>query len=201
MNSVSSIQQWYIYDSSHWGILFLLLLFSGILLQLNYLSGLKSSQECAWTFHYKNQVSTTIMWLHLFYHDDIQLNISLSTKGQLLPTYSLYDLPFFLHFCFIKMCMMKFKKKRLTPDPTALHKQSTGSQKLWMARFGWESLRLHWCIKSSLKLHPASIKCLILALMSVRWSNRTLLKAWREPAVSYPQGIVCASKTLNFTLN
>lgn len=50
-----------------------------------------------------------------------------------------------------------------------------------------EPLNVRRC---SLELHSVSVKCLILALMTVQWSKRTLPKAWRKPAVSYPQGIV-----------
>lgn len=50
-----------------------------------------------------------------------------------------------------------------------------------------EPLNVRRC---SLELHSVSVKCLIPALMTAQWSKRTLPKAWRKPAVSYPQGIV-----------
>lgn len=123
-----------------------------------------------------------------------KLNISSSsTTGQLLP----------------KICS---KFVFFPPFPFSNHVtlQHFISSLCAHKNFGWRilvdpqqiaDLKLCRCVRSSLKFHPVSVKCLILALMSVQWSKRTLLRAWREPAVSYPRGIVCASKTLNFTLN
>lgn len=39
------------------------------------------------------------------------------------------------------------------------------------------SLKLHRWIRSNLKLHLLSVKCPVLALMSVQWSKRTLLQS------------------------
>lgn len=122
------------------------------------------------------------------------------------------DLTFLLHQQQDNCCQKYDLNLFFTPFPFSNHVtlQLFTSSLSARKNFGWHilvdrqqiaDLKLCRCVRSSLKFHPVSVKCLILALMSVQWSKRTLLRAWREPAVSYPRGIVCASKTLNFTLN